>query len=178
MRNWFYRATVLIKERWRRNKWLVVYECFNYTYDYLFYGYMVFTYGIAGGAIAATGSLVQNLSMFWLYDRMGVDWMSAQELRDLEERGDLKWYERLFVWFGKRKSKLWEHTLEPIVYVLALSRLDPLLVAVHFKKSHFTGLRVGDWLNVTTAVLIANFWWLLQIGAVAYGIHYLISLFR
>ncbi len=156
------------KGRWQKNKWLFIYEIFNYLYDYPFYGWMMATWGIEGGLIAAAGSLLQNTVMFWWYDRKGIDWASAQELRDLESHTDKTWYERLFVWFGKRKHTLWERILEPVVYVAFLSRIDPLLVALHFQREHFKGLRTRDWLNILTAVAVANFWWALQVGAVTY----------
>jgi hypothetical protein len=64
-----------------------LYECFNYAYDFGFYPFAIFHWGIVnGGIIAVLGSLVQNAVMFWMYDRFKIDWLGAHALRHHQEK--------------------------------------------------------------------------------------------
>ena len=175
---WSRQAPSLLRERWRKNKWALVYQVFNVLYDRVFYAFAMspLGWGLAhGGLIAVIGSFVQCSVMFYLYDRMKLDWLSAQELRDLESKPDLAWYERALVWFGQEKKKLSNKIASYIVFLAASTQIDPLIVAIHFQKQHFQGLRLGDWGILLSALIAANLWSIIEIGLLVIGATYAVE---
>ncbi len=109
------------------------------------------------------GSLVQCATMFWLYDRMKIDWLGAHALRELEEKENKNRFEHMAVWIGKEKHTLWEKLLSPFVFIALTLPIDPLIVAIHYRKKHFGGITARDWFILISAVVVANAWWLLKI---------------
>jgi hypothetical protein len=141
-----------------------LYETFNFFYDWLFYPFALVYWGVVhGGIVLFAGSLIQCALMFWLYDRMRVDWLGANALRQLETKEHKNRLEHLAVWLGKEKKSLWERLLSPIVFIALTLPIDPLIVAIHYRKKHFTGITARDWFILLSAVLVANAWWLLKI---------------
>lgn len=166
----------IAKERVRKNWPLLVYQVFNTLYDRGFYPFAMsrLGWGLGGGAlIAAAGSFIQCSIMFWAYDKMKWDWLSAQELRDLEKKPDLAWYEKALVWFGEEKKTLGGKIASYLVFIAASTQIDPLITAIHFKKRHFEGLRSGDWGILFTALAAANLWSIFETGLLVLAITYL-----
>ncbi len=144
---------------------LFLYESFNFVYDWLFYPFALVTWGLVnGGAILVAGSLIQCGFLFWLYDRMRVDWLGAHALRELEAKEKKTRLEHALVWIGRKKETWWEKALSPLVFIALTLPIDPLIVAVHFRKRHFGGLTLHDWFILLAAVVVANAWWLFKIG--------------
>lgn len=144
---------------------MFLYACYNYVFDYPVYIFLTSYWGIiVGGLIAFAISLVQNVGMFWAYDRMKIDWLGAYALRELETKENKNKFERLAVWVGKSDKTWWERVLTFVAFVLLLVRIDPLIVAVHFRQQHFNGLKMKEWVMLVAAVVIGNAWWLAQIG--------------
>ncbi len=157
---------------------LVVYEAFNYIYDYPFYLFALYYWGvIIGGTIAVSGSLLTNVALFWAYDRFKIDWLGAYALRELETEENKSRFERAAVWIGKKDKTLLEKILTTIVFVILLVRIDPLIVAVHFQKQHFRGLKAGDWMLLAAAVIVGNVWWLIQTGMLVTLARFVLRLF-
>lgn len=153
--------------------YLFLYEfIFNPLYDGVFYPFMIVTFGIVkGGAIAVLGSLISCAFLFWLYDRMSVDWLGANALRQMEKKQGNGRLVRLLIWIGKEKNG-WERILSPIVFIQLTLPLDPLIVAVHYRRKHFEGITWRDWGVLVAAVAAANTWWLLKIGLLIEGIRF------
>lgn len=146
---------------------LFIYETINFLYDWLFYPFALVYWGVfTGGIILFSGSIIQCALMFWLYDRMKVDWLGANALRQLDDKENKSRLERLAVWLGKEKKTLWERLLSPIVFIGLTLPIDPLIVAIHYRKKHFGGVGVRDWLILLSAVVVANAWWLIKIEIV------------
>jgi hypothetical protein len=146
---------------------LFLYESFNFVYDFLFYPFAIAYWGLAlGGAIVVIGSLVQNSIMFWLYDYMSVDWLGAHALRQLDDKENKSSVEKLITWIGKKKVTFWEKLFSPVVFVGLTLPIDPLIVAIHYRKEHFKGVAWRDWGILFGAVFAANAWWLVKIGII------------
>ncbi|MEJ0053961.1 MAG: hypothetical protein WDN10_04545 [bacterium] len=146
---------------------LFLYESYNVLYDYGFYAFAILQWGLVIGSIIATlGSLIQNGLMFWLYDRQGIDWLGAHILRELEAKENKNRFERLAVWLGKAEKTRAEVVLAAVAFVGLLWRVDPLIVAVHFRREHFRGLTAKDWGILLAAVAVGNAWSILEMGII------------
>jgi hypothetical protein len=104
---------------------------------------------------------------------MRVDWLGAHALRELDDKENKTHIEKLATWIGRKKITLWEKLLSPIVFVVLLLPIDPVIVAIHYRKNHFGGLTWRDWNILFWANLIANAWWLLKISLVIEAIKWL-----
>lgn len=143
---------------------LFLYEVFNFVYDWLFYPFALVYWGVGrGGLVLVGGSLVQCAFMFWLYEKMRVDWLGAHALRELQDKENKNRFEHVAVWLGKEKRTWWEKLLSPIVFIGLTLPIDPLIVAIHYRKKHFGGLTGRDWFILLSAVFAANAWWLIKI---------------
>lgn len=146
---------------------LTVYETFNAVFDLMFYPVALAALGIARGALIATGiSLVVNIIIFWLYDRLRVDWLGAHALRQLEHEENKSNIEHLLTWLGKKKVTWYEKVASPIVFIGLTLPIDPVIVAIHYRRQHFKGVTVRDWMLLLGATLAANIWWTLKLGVV------------
>ncbi len=140
---------------------LVLYETYNQLYDKVLYTWAMLYFGVTQGwLLMAAGSLVQCAYMFWRYDRVGVDWLFAKSVRDYETRESLTWFEKTVSRISQSRKGLWGL----LAFVLANISLDPLIVAVHFKDSHFKGVTRRDWFVLVASVLIGNLYWGIRIG--------------
>jgi hypothetical protein len=146
---------------------LFLWEAFNYTYDFAFYPFAIAYWGLlVGGIIVVTISFAVNAVVFWLYEYMRVDWLGAHALRELEDKENKSNIERLATWVGKKKNTLWEKLMSPIVFVTLLLPIDPVIVAIHYRRQHFSGLGWRDWGIFAAATAVANAWWLLKVGII------------
>lgn len=157
---------------------LFLYESYNFLYDFIFYPFALAYWGLlVGGSIVVFGSVIQNVVMFWLYDYMAIDWLGAHALRQLEDKENKSSIEKMMTWLGRKKVSLWERLMSPVVFVSLTLPIDPLIVAVHFRKEHFRGVGLRDWGILLAAVISANLWWLLKIGTIVEGVKFIYTLF-
>jgi hypothetical protein len=139
---------------------------FNPLYDFVFYPFCLAYWGLKiGGIVAVGGSLAHVAFLFWLYDHMKIDWLGAHALRQLDESENKGNLAKLAVWIGKEKHG-WEKVASPFVFVLLTLPIDPLIVAVHYRKQHFQGIGLKDWGILVASVASANAWWFIKIGVV------------
>ncbi|MEO5646124.1 MAG: hypothetical protein ABIQ91_01470 [Candidatus Paceibacterota bacterium] len=142
-----------------------LYLLYNFFYDWAFYPGVIGFFGYRlGGTIAVAGSLLQCGVMFWLYDWMKIDWLGAHFLRELEDKDNKTHLEKMAVWIGKEKRTVSEKVIASVTFLILTAGIDPLVVAVHFKRSHFKGLTSRDWGLLLASVAAANAWWLLKVG--------------
>lgn len=153
---------------------LFLYEGFNYVYELVFYPFALIYWGYWYGAIVAvTGTLLINALVFWLYEHMRVDWLGAHALRELEQEENKSNIAKLMTWVGKKKEHWWERLMSPFIFTALLLPIDPVIVAIHYQREHFNGLKWRDWGILLVATLIANAWWLLKVGLVVEAALYL-----
>jgi len=157
---------------------LFLWESLNYAYDFVFYPFALAYWGLVrGGALVVGISFVVNAFVFWLYEYMRVDWLGAHALRELEDKENKTNIEKLATWLGKKKTSLWEKLASPVVFVALLLPIDPVIVAIHYRRQHFSGLGWRDWGIFAAATAVANAWWLLKVGIVVEAILYIWRLF-
>ena len=153
---------------------LILFEAMNYVYDFAFYPFALTYWGFADGAvIAVVSSLIINVIIFWLYEYMRVDWLGAHALRQLEQEENKSNIAKLMTWLGKKKVHWWEKLLSPLVFTTLLLPIDPVIVAIHYQREHFNGLKLRDWGILILATLVANAWWLLKVELVLQALFYL-----
>lgn len=153
---------------------IFLYEGFNNLFDFVFYPFALTFWGLAlGGTIATIAALVINAFVFWLYEYMRIDWLGAHALRQLEQEENKSSIAKLMTWVGKKKVHWWEKVLNPIVFTALLLPIDPVIVAIHYRREHFKGLFLRDWGILILATLVANLWWILKIELVIQAALYL-----
>lgn len=170
--------TTLFKRHHRRIQeigfGIFLFEIFGALYDFIFYPFALTYWGFADGAvIAIVSSLIINVFIFWLYEYMRVDWLGAHALRELEREENKSNIAKLMTWLGKEKTHWWERVLSPLVFTTLLLPIDPVIVAIHYQREHFNGLKWRDWGILVLATLVANAWWLLKVELVIQAALYL-----
>jgi hypothetical protein len=142
---------------------LVAYEIFNYIFNYPIYAWAMAYMGLVQGWLAmTTASFASCAYLFWRYDRDGVDWLFANEAKEWVEGTSQAsgWFRKMLVRVSRSKTG-WTGVT---TFILASINIDPLIVAVHYRKKHFKGTNVHDWSLLAFSVVIANLWWGARIG--------------
>lgn len=153
---------------------LASYETLNFVYDWIFYPFALAYWGLLlGGIIVVLGSLVMCAVIFWLYDCMRIDWLGAHALRELDAKENKSRFEKLATWIGKPKETWWEKFASPLLFIFLTLPIDPLIVAIHYRKQHFGGITARDWGILVASVISANAWWLLKVGLIVSGLEYI-----
>jgi hypothetical protein len=146
---------------------IFIWESFNFVFDFIFYPFaLVYWRLFWGGITAVTLSFISNAFVFWLYEYMAVDWLGAHALRELEDEENKSALAKLMTWFGKKKTTIWEKILSPIVFVGLLLPIDPVIIAIHYRRQHYKGVGWRVWGIFFVATAVANGWWLLKVGLV------------
>jgi hypothetical protein len=153
---------------------LFVWETYNFFNDFIFYPFALLYWGLLkGGIIAYLATVIVNAFVFWLYEYMKVDWLAAHALRELEDKENKSHFEKLATWVGKKKVGIWEKMMSWVVFIGLLLPIDPVIVAIHYRRNHFSGLGWRDWGIFFLADAIAQAWWLIKVGVVVEGALYL-----
>jgi hypothetical protein len=153
---------------------LVLYESINFVYDFMFYPFAIAYWGFAlGGTIAVFFTFVINTTVFVLYEYMAIDWLGAHALRQLEEKENKSALERLVTWIGKKKVTWWEKVANPIVFIALTLPIDPVIVAIHYRRQHFGGISARDWCIFLLATSAASAWWLLKVDLIIIAVRYI-----
>lgn len=153
---------------------LVLFESFSNFFDFAIYPIALIYWGPSlGGSIMIGVTLLINVVIFWLYEYMRVDWLGAHALRQLEQEENKSNIHKLMTWIGKKKVHWWEKLLNPIVFAVLLLPIDPVIIAIHYRREHFKGIPWRDWGILFLATLVANLWWILKIEVVIQAVLYL-----
>ncbi|MES3004651.1 MAG: hypothetical protein V4690_00900 [Patescibacteria group bacterium] len=117
---------------------------------------------VQGWFLMTTLSLLSCAYLFWRYDRDGVDWLFANAAKEWEEgvNDDSGRFKRLVAKLLSSKRGL----KGVGTFILASIYVDALIVAVHYRESHFSGIRSRDWFLLFSTVVIGNIWWGIRIG--------------
>jgi hypothetical protein len=107
-------------------------------------------------------SLVSCAYLFWRYDRDGIDWLFANAAREWESGTEESsgWLRKTIVMISRSRNG----RSGILTFIIASVNLDPVVVAVHYRKAHFNGLNSRDWGILVASVAIANLWWGARIG--------------
>jgi len=124
----------------------IVLETVNQLYDFFFFPFALAYWGPVKGALIVTGgAFLMNAFVYFLYDYMKVDWMLAYAARELSEKENKNSYEKFFTWIHAKKRTWREKILVPFIFVGLNYVVDPVIVAVHYRRSHFKGISFRDW---------------------------------
>ena len=103
-------------------------------------------------------SFVQCAATLVIYQRMGIDWVGAGALHQLQTKPDPSLLERLLV-----RVTQWP----PVALFTALCVLqDPFITTAYFRKGCFGPLARSDWWRFLAALLVSNLYWILVASAV------------
>ncbi len=149
----------IVATGWR----LVLYESFNQVYDKLLYAWAIHSLGLVWGwSLMTFGSLVTCAFLFSRYDTQKVDWLFAKAVRTWEDQEGKTWFQNLLARISKSRNGRYGF----ITFALANTQIDPLIVAVHYRESHFNGISRRDWGVLLTSVGVANLYWGARIGVI------------
>jgi hypothetical protein len=73
----------------------------------------------------------------------------------------------------KKKVKWWEKLANPIVFIALTLPIDPVIVAIHYRRQHFGGISARDWSIFFLATAAASAWWLLKVDLIIMAVRYL-----
>jgi hypothetical protein len=156
---------------------LVLYEIFNFLFNYPLYGWVMFKLGLGRGWIVmATASTVQNVATFLYHEKSKVDWLFAKTARDWEKKTtkNSSKFRKIVVKITKSRDKGF---VGIITFVIASLNFDPTIVAAHYRKSHFTGISRHDWGLLFSSAIIANLWWGFRMGILIEALKWLVKHF-
>jgi len=143
----------------------ILFEIFNFFFNYPLYGWVLGSQGLVRGwLIMVMLSFILCIVVFWHYDRAGIDWLFANAAREWEgettkSSGRLR---KMIV----RISRSRDSYKGILIFILASANLDPVIVAVHYRKSHFSGISLRDWGILATSVIVGNLWWGIRVGII------------
>jgi len=143
---------------------LVLFEIFNFLFNYPLYGWAMVFFGLIQGWLFMTASsLILCAGFFWRYDKGGVDWLFANAAREWEEetRSSSGRFRKIIVSISKSRDS---GLVGILTFILASINLDPVIVAVHYRKNHFSGISKRDWGILLASVAIGNLWWGARMG--------------
>jgi len=155
---------------------LVLFEVFNFLFDYPLYAWAMGSLGLIQGWLVMTAfSLILCIGIFWYYDRAKVDWLFANAAREWEKETteDSGWLRRIIVKIYKFRNGF----AGILVFIVASLNIDPVIVAVHYRKSQFGGIGLRDWSILVASVTIGNIWWGAQIGLLVEILKWLVKYF-
>ena len=124
----------------------------SHWFDYLLYIPMVTFLGpVKGGGIMLVLSMIMNLTLIWVYDKTGKDWLGFEALKQGKEEVSSK----LPKWLKKAV------TAGDTVAFIGLSVYDPLFAVIYLRKQDqvFKGLSARDWKIFLASTVIANIGW-------------------
>lgn len=128
----------------------------NNVFDYVIYIPVIAYFGpITGGLIMIMLSIILNLSLIYLYDKTGKDWLGFEMIKESKERlsGNLP------NWLRKALNA------GDIIAFIGLSIYDPFFATIYLRKTEqkFRGLSKRDWAIFWTATVLSNISWIMLI---------------
>lgn len=146
---------------------MTAYAVFNWFFNYPLYFVVVARCGLVQGGLIMFGlSLIQNIGLLYLYDRIGIDWVGARYLQEVQmSDGKRNWIQRTLIWALKEEARNKGHRLvQALVFIILSTFVDPFIVSVHYRHFQFLGVSRRDLKIITAAVVIGNVYWTLRTG--------------
>jgi hypothetical protein len=158
---------------------LTLFVAFNLAFNRFFYPWAMSPLGfgiVMGWLVMSTASLILCAFIFWRHDRGGVDWLFAKAAREWEE-GTVEssgWKRRMLVRISKSRNRGF---VGFATFILASINVDPVIVAVHYQKSHFKGISLQEWGVLFASVVVANLWFGFETGMLVTLVRWVLSIF-
>jgi len=132
----------------------------SYIYDYLFYPYMIWRFGLLKGALIMIplSTFVCYLLLLF-YDWSKRDWLGIETIKQIKEREAKTTIGKITAWI-LRKSDLFALLLLSIQF-------DPFITTVYLRKgsNQYNGMSRRDWKVFFGSAAIANMYWTFVIFA-------------
>jgi len=156
----------LLKHGWP----LALFEAFNWVFNYPFCALMLLLFGpIRGAVIIAVAAFSLNAFVFWLYEYMKIDWLGAHAIRELADKTNKSRLEKILTWHHKPRNTVLEKIAGELQFCFLLSQIDPVIVAIHYRQSHFDGLGWRDWRLFIKATSVGLAIWLAVMEPAVWG---------
>lgn len=138
------------------------FETFNWMYNYLFMPFTLLKWGPVWGALISTAlALAINALVYWLYDHMKIDWLKAHAMRQLADKENKTTFEKLVTFHRQPRTTWWARLKGEAQFILLLTYVDPVIVALYYREEYFQGVSWRDWWLLIRATLVACVAWLL-----------------
>lgn len=161
------RTTNLLQFGWQ----FVLFEAFNWIFNYPFFSLSLWYLGPVWGAIVPSILAIGiNAFVFWYYEHKKVDWLKAHAMRQVASKENKTRLEKILTWHLMPRRTFLQKMLGELQFALLLSQIDPVIVAVHYRESHFEGLTRKDWLLLFKATAIALAIWVLILEPVVFAV--------
>jgi hypothetical protein len=148
-----------------------VYGIIGFPYDYILYPLAILMYGIwYGGTLMAAGSGILCYAILKLYDKMKVDWLGIELIKNNFNEiplylrrfkadsflGKLLWIPYLMWW----RIKFWFLQKGGLVAFLYIAtQYDPFYVVAYFRKKSFDGMTTRDRWIFAAGIVVSNGYW-------------------
>lgn len=124
----------------------------NNWFDYGVYVPVIAYFGpIQGGIIMTILSFIVSLTLIYLYDKTGRDWLGFEMIK--EQKNHLSKHLNKFLRFMLRKSN--------IAAFIGLSVYDPFFATIYLREKDnvYNGLSKRDWMIFISSTIISNIGW-------------------
>jgi hypothetical protein len=122
----------------------------NNWFDYLIYVPVIAYLGpFVGCGIMIILSVILNLSLIWIYDKTGKDWLGYELIKQGKSSSKLpKWVKKMI-------------SMGDVAALIGLSLYDPFHATIYLRKqeSTFKGLSARDWKIFLFSTFLANIGW-------------------
>ncbi|MDD5396526.1 MAG: hypothetical protein PHW24_00510 [Candidatus Moranbacteria bacterium] len=144
---------------------LVVFNSFDYAFDYVLYPFVIYKYGpLLGGIVMGILATVICLFILWVYDLLEKDWLGIEAVKELVENF-FKQEEDIAKKSWRRTGKrmmYWLFHKNKIGQFLFLSiHFDPLITSIYMRPGYhlYNGLTRRDWKIFLGSTIVSNVWW-------------------
>lgn len=144
---------------------LVVFNLFDYAFDYVLYPFVIYKYGPWYGGVVMFGlATAVCLAISWVYDLLEKDWLGIEAVKELVENF-FKEEEKIAMRSWRKKGKKmmrWLFHKNKIGQFLFLSiHFDPLITTIYMRRGYhlYNGFSLRDWKIFWSSTLVSNAWW-------------------
>jgi len=144
---------------------LVVFNSFDYAFDYVLYPFIIYKYGPLYGGIAM-GLLAAGicLGLMYIYDFLEKDWLGIETVKELVEnffKEEEAIAKKSWRKHGKNMMKWLFHKNKIGQFIFLSLHFDPLITTIYMRPGYhlYNGLSKRDWKIFWSSVVVSNAWW-------------------
>lgn len=131
------------------------YYAFVWAYDYFFFAYILWQFGLFWGAIIIIiVSFLLDFFTMKFYDSMKKDWLAIETIKQagLDKKD----------WFGKTVNWLLNKKGIFLVFVALSMKCNPFIVTAYMRKgaNQYNGMTKRDWFIFVLSSIFGNLYWI------------------
>ena len=130
----------------------------TWAFDFLLYPYVIFKFGILGGApIMIVLSFIICYATILFYDWAKKDWIGIETLKEIKEREPKNM-------MGKLLTKLVRKS-DPLALIILSIQFDPFITVAYMRHGahQYNGLSMRDWKIFINSLVIGDIYWTLTV---------------